>query len=208
MTYDQARTTLLANGTVTLEGQAPLAGRVLSVLVWVLVVLTIGLAVGSVVMIIVAFANGIFVNPIGFGVPVMAAGLVVLVFLFRRRHKRLMDRFRMPVSIARNGILLRGIGPIPWHGFLPPTHKLVSTRYSDGVNRRAVLPLTQSGFHNVNALPMSERTMLGASKPSFLRRGPVDHIEMPAIRGLSSPEAMQLIAEAHHVFTNSGAHAA
>lgn len=207
MTYDQARTTLLANGTVTLEGRAPLAGRVLSVLVWVLIVLTIGLTLGSVVMIIVAFANGIFVNPIGFGVPLMTVGLVVLVFLFRRRHKSLMDRFRMPVTIARNGILLRGIGPIPWHDVLPPRHQLVTARYDEGKTRRAVMPLTQSGFHNVNALPMSERTMLGASKPSFLRRGPVDHIEMPAIKGLSSSEAMQLIAEAHHVFTNRGAHA-
>ncbi|MGO1497132.1 hypothetical protein [Agrococcus casei] len=41
--------------------------KALSIEFWVLIVMAGALAVGSVVMIIVAYANGIFVNPLGFG---------------------------------------------------------------------------------------------------------------------------------------------
>lgn len=208
MTYDQARTALLANGQVTLEGRAPASLRIMSVLTWVLIVMTTGLTVGMIIMIIVVMANGTFVSPIGFGAPVMAAGLVALTLLLRRRHLRLVNRFRMPVAIGTRGILLRGIGPIPWHDFLPPTHRLVAARYDDGMTRRAIMPLTQSGFNNVNVLPASERTIIGAAKSRLFRGGPVDHIEMPGVEGLSSEETMQLIAEAHQHFSRRAPHAA
>ena len=207
-TYDQARTAFLATGRVVLQGRASFWPKVLTVLLWVLQVLTVLLAVGTFAGIIVAYANGIFVNPIGFAVPVMGGVLVFGVRFVRLRHADRMKSQKLPVTIARDGFTVRGIGPIPWHDVQPPANRLVPARHDSGFQLRAVLTLTQSGFRNVNALSPQQRRLLGPTNPGAIWSGPrTSHIDVPDVEGLSTAETMQLLAEAHHAYWSRHPHA-
>ena len=188
--FDQASAALQATGMVSLPGRRSLVSKVVSVEIWVLVTMTAVLAVGSVVMIIVAYANGIFVNPIGFLAPVMAGGMCLAVWRVRLRHKRYADAEKLPVVFAAHGFSVAGIGLIPWQDVAPIQQHETST----------ALMLSPSGLHNVNALSTTQRRLLRTVGGNPLNGWKGRSIAAPSVQGMSSAESMSLFATAHRMF--------
>lgn len=189
-TLDQARTALRASGALTLPGRRSPGSKILSVQLWVLIVLTGGLAVGSVVMIIVAYANGIFVNPLGFGVPLMAGGMCLAAWRARLWHKSYADKELLPVVFAPRGFIIAGIGPIPWHDVAPIQQS----------ESGETLMLSQSGLHNVSALTVTQRRLLRTTGGNLLNGWRGRAIAPPSVKDMSRAESMRLFATAHRMF--------
>lgn len=170
----------------------------------VLLALVALLAVGGLVAIPFALASGAEVTAatvLGFfGVYAMLAVMATLIGVGYRRQKRYRAVERQDVVLEAGGITLRGVGPIPWRDFGPAQHRMVRNEHSDGLVRRAVMPLTASGFAGVNQrLAPALRVRISPATGPFWNRTH-RHIYVPGVEGMRQGEVMWLINAAHQMF--------
>lgn len=106
-----------------------------------------------------------------------------------------------PVRISRDGIWLRGIGPVPWSDVAPPTYVRVMTKNEPG-GRLAVMPFTPAGFARANHdVPTRMRPRLG---PRVYLTTQFRYLLVPGVAGMTEHEVMQVLAEAHRMFAQRG----
>jgi len=101
-----------------------------------------------------------------------------------------------PVTIDRAGVVLRGIGPIPWSDVAPPERTRVTVRNDIGGDC-TVMPLTVLGHARVNAQPGWFRTLVG---PQPYLRFDIPHLLLPGVAGLTEDETLELFRAAHWQF--------
>ncbi|GGA74630.1 hypothetical protein GCM10011490_26660 [Pseudoclavibacter endophyticus] len=203
--YEHARRELLSRGAVTLPGAPPGWSTLLHVLIWLLLAMTVVVAIGLPIGLVVAIANGVAVHPIAFAAPLGGVGLVALVIVLLRSHRRFREAQRMAVTFAPQGLTVRGIGPIPWHDVYPPSHQLVPSQYDSGYERRAVMPLTASGLQNVSRLAPAHRKLLGPTSGGLLTGGQrTESIHVPSAAAMGTEEMMRLCALAHQLYGQGG----
>lgn len=206
MTLSAAMHQLQTTGRVQLPGEAAWSSRLLRGLTLVLVVLIGLVGVGALVVGLVAIATGAVevtvATIIGLVTVVgMMAGLMILVLSWRRSLRGYADTERSPVVLEAAGLTLRGIGPIPWWDFGPAEHRMVPAEHDSGYTRRAVMGLTQSGFHTVNVLmPEHLRPRIGPVHGPFWNRRR-EWLHVPGVAGLGEGEVMDLINTARAMHT-------
>ena len=191
-------------GWVSLPGAPAVWSSAMRWLFLVLMVLVGLLAVGGLVSVPFALVSGVEVTAatvFGFlGVYAMLAVLATLISVGYRRQKRYREVERRAVIIEARGITLRGVGPIPWRDFGPAQHRMVRNEHSDGWVRRAVMPLTASGFVGVNQrLDPALRERISPATGPFWNRTH-RHIYVPGVEGMRQGEVMWLINAAHRMF--------
>lgn len=179
----------------------------MGVLFIVLRVLIIALAVATPIFLVVAIASGVQVFPAGIvgviSVLVMLAGAFTLVTYMSRRHRARGELERLDVWIGAEGVMLRGVGPIPWHDFEPARHQLVPAEHDSGYVSRAVMPLTPSGVFNVNnrLAPQLRERVCPVSGPMWKKM----HywVYVPGVEGLAQNEVMDLINRGHWMYARA-----
>lgn len=188
---------LRTEGGVTLPGERSTWSRTLQVLVVVLMWLVGLLAVGAVVApVVVAIAGVDLTGAVFVSVPLvllMLLGLGLWLRSVRRRRRDHAEAELLPVTLDRRGIVLRGVGPIPWSDVEPARRAFVRAEHDTGWVRRAVMPLTAQGFSNLNThLPSDVRDRLGPHRgPAWAKRHTAVYV--PAVQGLAESEVMDLI---------------
>ncbi|MGO2005190.1 MULTISPECIES: hypothetical protein [Micrococcaceae] len=126
-------------------------------------------------------------------------GLALLITTYRRQLE-FADLEREGVRLEARGMTLRGIGPIPWQDFVPARSMMVRAEHSGNYTLRAVMPLTQPGFVNVNQrMPRQLRGRISPAVGPFWNRR---HrwIYVPGVEGMSEGAVMELINTAHWMF--------
>jgi len=119
-----------------------------------------------------------------------------LVLLLRRLMSPRLVAESHPVTIDRHGIVLRGIGPIPWSDVAPPQRMLVRVKNDIG-GPCTVMPLTQQGHARVNAQPGWWMNLVG---PKPYLRFDIPYLLLPGIDGLTEEETLHLFQIAHERF--------
>jgi len=195
---------LRSTGRVTLAGAPALWSTAMRWLILVLLALVVLLAVGGLVAIPIVLVAGVEVTVATvagvLGVYVMFAVMGALISVWYRQQKRYRAVESHPVVLEAGGITLRGVGPIPWRDFGAAQHRLVRSEHSSGYTRRAVMPLTRTGFVAVNQhlAPDLRGRISPATGPFWNRTHP--HIYVPGVEGLDQGEVMWLINAAHQMF--------
>ena len=197
--------TLQGTGRVSLPGEPAVWSGAMRWLFLVLLTLIGVLAVGGLVAVPFALASGIDVTVatvLGFlGVYAMLTVAAVLLNRGYRRQKRYLTVERRAVVLDAHGITLRGVGPIPWRDFGLAQHLMVRNEHSDGWVRRAVMPLTASGFAVVNQrLAPALRERISPPTGPFWNRTH-RHIYVPGVEEMGQGEVMWLINAAHQMFS-------
>ena len=126
-------------------------------------------------------------------------GMALLIKTYRRQLE-FADLEREEVRLEARGMTLRGIGPIPWQDFVPARSMMVRAEHSGNYTLRAVMPLTQPGFVNVNQrMPRQLRGRISPAVGPFWNRR---HrwIYVPGVEGMSEGAVMELINTAHWMF--------
>lgn len=197
---------LHTTGRVQLPGEPAWSSRLLRGLTLVLVILIGLVEVGALVVGLAVIATGAVkvtaATLIGLVMVVgMLAGLMVLVLAWLRSLRGYANTESSPVVLEAAGLTLRGIGPIPWWDFGPAEHRMVPAEHDSGYTRRAVMGLTQSGFHTVNVLmPEHLRSRIGpAHGPLWNKRR--EWLHVPGVAGLAEGEVMDLTNAARAIHT-------
>lgn len=126
-------------------------------------------------------------------VGVLHAGVLAMhVHAYRNR----LETESGPVVIDARGIIVRGIGPIPWHHVGPPEWRHVWTRVDIG-GRSTVMPLTPEGLARINEQPGWWRMRVG---PQPYLSFTIPYLLLPGVVGLSDDEVLHLFAVAHQRF--------
>lgn len=203
--FQRALTSLQTTGVVTMPGRPAGWSRLTKWLFLVLIGLVSLLPTVALVLVVVTWGQveSTAATVLGLiAVLVMTAVLAMLVILGHRRHARFSEVERQDVTLDTRGLTLRGVGPIPWRDFGPAQHRMVRSEYSDGFVRRAVMPLTPSGFATVNErTPQSVRRLIcPATGPFWNRRH--RWIYVPGVEGMRQAEVMQVINTAHGMFAD------
>lgn len=107
-----------------------------------------------------------------------------------------------PVVLDATGVVLRGVGPIPWAHLGPPTRLTIYSK-NDVSGSMLVMPLTNAGVEGVATLPGTMQLAVGPKPYLELR---VKHLLLPGLEGFAEDEVVTLFAHAHARF--SGARAA
>ncbi|RCS57688.1 hypothetical protein CIK77_15840 [Microbacterium sp. JB110] len=105
---------------------------------------------------------------------------------------------REPVVIDRTGIVVRGIGPIPWGWVAPPERRRIRVKNDIG-GVCAVMPLTEQGSELVGRQQGWWQMRVG---PRPYLRFRVPCLMLPGIEGLTEDETMQVFAFAHQRFAS------
>lgn len=208
VTMQWALAELQRNGSVVLPGAPSGWAKLQRALIWILVVLVpVGALTGTVVGLVVIISGEVDSSVFTFigmlSVLAMAVGLEVLAVWILKRHRAHTDEARTPVVLARDGLRLREVGPIPWVDFMPARHQMVSNEHDTGWARRAVMELTRSGYFNVNErlAPALRERICPATGPIWNRMH--RWIYVPGVEGLGEREVMHLINTAHWMYTQA-----
>ncbi|MCW4457988.1 hypothetical protein [Microbacterium sp. MPKO10] len=86
-------------------------------LLWLVAVV----AAGGLVFVVIAALMGTQITGV-LMVTLLLAGVVVVLVFARRRQRANGEKERLDVWIGQQGLMLRGVGPVPWHGFGPAHH--------------------------------------------------------------------------------------
>jgi len=204
---NQAWATLQSTGHVSLPGETAgwsNASKWLSaVLIGLIAVLAVGFVIG--LPLFFAMNGGLFPGSIlgVIGGLAMLVALGLIVRNWRRRGKQHQVVETQPVILEATGLTLRGVGPIPWQDFGMAERRMVPAEHDSGYILRAVMPLTASGFHNVNQLlpPELRDRISPASGPMWNRQ--YSNIYVSGVSGLKTDEVMWLINSARELFVRS-----
>lgn len=201
--FEHAAHALRMRGSVSLPGTSDGQAGALKALYSVLIGLLLLLVVGGLVFAVIAAASGVrFTGATVFGILMVEAvlvGLAARMIANRRRQRRFLEAERLPVVIDARGLGLRGVGPIPWQDFLPARHEWVRAKSSGSYQRRALMPLSESGLVGVNErLPAELRHRVGPSGTIRDRR--CRWIQLPGVEGMHEREVMALVNLAHAMF--------
>ncbi|MCW4458025.1 hypothetical protein [Microbacterium sp. MPKO10] len=206
LTYAQAVSMLQSTGSVRMPGKPALWSGAMRWLFLALIVLVlIVLVVVGPIGIIAALVSDVSVTPATiFGIIAcyaMLAGVLALLFTLYRRQGRYKQIEHSVVRLEPQGLTLRGVGPIPWRDFNPAQSTLVPAEHDSGYVLRAVMPLSPSGFANVNQrLPPNLRGRLcPASGPIWNKAH--RYIYVPGVEGLSQGEVTDLLNRAHSMYS-------
>lgn len=201
----QAWDTLQATGRICLEGEPASWSKALKSLVIVLLGLIGLLAVGVFVGFPVLIFTGMEVSAgsvFGFlGCLAMLTAMGSLVLHWHRVRNRYREVESLPVILDANGLTLRGVGPIPWQDFGLAEHQMVRAEHDSSYTRRAVMPLTAAGYHNVNQLLAYELRPRVSPATGSIRNRHHPNIYVPGVAGMKTSEVMWLINSARSLFT-------
>lgn len=157
---------------------------------------------GVAVLGVAALATGIALAHVGAWALVAVLGAALLfvggvsagLLLFATRLLR--DRVRserLPVVLGPDGVVLRGIGPIPWGDLAPPVSQRILVKNDIG-GTGAFMPLTPVGRERANAHPTWWTQRVG---PRPYLHVEVSHLLLPGIDGLTEADTMDLFRAAH-----------
>lgn len=162
--------------------------------------LVVGVIVGFPVLLLsgMNFSAGTLCGFVGCLAMLTAVGF--LVYRWYRRRQQYREVETLPVVLEADGLTLRGVGPIPWRDFGLAEHRMVRAEHDSGYTRRAVMPLTASGYHNVNQqlAPEVRERISPATGPIWNRHHP--NIYVPGVEGMRPGEVMWLINSARELF--------
>ncbi|WP_462417767.1 hypothetical protein [Kytococcus sp. Marseille-QA3725] len=132
------------------------------------------------------------------GVPLVLVGTagVGLTTLVLRGWRSRVRSEHLPVLLDARGVMLRGIGPIPWSELQPPERRQVPVKHDIG-GRCTVLPLTPQGVLRLAAQPWRVQLRAGPRPYARLR---VECVLLPGFEGLSEDEVLHLFSVAHRQF--------
>lgn len=99
----------------------------------------------------------------------------------------------LPVVLGPDGVVLRGIGPIPWGDLAPPVSQRILVKNDIG-GTGAFMPLTPVGRERANAQPTWWTQRVG---PRPYLHVEVSHLLLPGIDGLTEADTMELFRAAH-----------
>lgn len=134
--------------------------------------------------------------PVGGFLAFLGATWMGLVFMLRRFVTPRLVAESHPVTIDWRGVVLRGIGPIPWADVAPPQRVRVRVKNDIG-GVCTVMPFTRQGYSRVNAQP-GWWTNLAGPKPYL--RFDIPYLLLPGIDGLTEEETLHLFQIAHERF--------
>lgn len=103
---------------------------------------------------------------------------------------------KTPVVVDPAGIILRGVGPLPWSFVMRPERRLNAAKY-DISGDSIVMPLTPAGYAYVQAQAPWWRRRVGTI-PDL--NHDVTVLLLPGIAGLTEVETAHLFATAHEKF--------
>ncbi|MEH0974575.1 hypothetical protein V6U77_25925 [Micromonospora sp. CPCC 205546] len=159
--------------------------------------LFIGISLGIMGLGVLVLIAGIALRQVGvwaLGIPIGAflvfVGVVYLgvVLMTGRLMGGRVRAETQPVVIDATGIILRGIGPIPWSDVAPPERRRIPVKNDIG-GLCTVMPLTEQGHARVNS-QLGWWTNLVGPKPYL--RWDLPYLLLPGIDGLSEDETVHL----------------
>lgn len=207
MQYDvnQAWATLQATGRVSLQGAPAFWSKSMSVLIKVLFVF-VGLLF---VLVIAGFFIAVSSGAVDSAASIagFAGGLILPVLLgglvygrWHRQRSTYREYEEQPVVLEAAGLTLRGLGPIPWHDFGMAQRQIVRAEHDSESVWRAVLPLTQSGFHIVNQVLAAELRDRIAPVAGIPFDRAYRNVYVPGVEGMKLKDVMWLINSARKFF--------